>query len=68
VALQLAEARFQDAMASPRIPTTSARGLFEGRRRIDWAFIRGPLRSSSGQVHDGVKASDHYPISFTLTG
>jgi endonuclease/exonuclease/phosphatase family metal-dependent hydrolase len=68
VALQLARARFQDAMVSPRIPATPARGLFEGRRRIDWAFIRGPLRASSGQVHGSVKASDHSPISFTLTG
>jgi endonuclease/exonuclease/phosphatase family metal-dependent hydrolase len=48
-------------------PTTPARGLFEGDRRIDWAFIRGPLRASSGYVHGRVNASDHYPISFTLT-
>jgi endonuclease/exonuclease/phosphatase family metal-dependent hydrolase len=68
VALQLAGARFQDAVASPRTPTTPPHGLFEGRRRIDWAFIRGPLRPSSGQVHGNVKASDHYPISFILTG
>jgi endonuclease/exonuclease/phosphatase family metal-dependent hydrolase len=69
VALQLTRAGFQDAVSSPRsTPTTPAHGLFEGRRRIDWAFIRGPLRASSGQVHGNVKASDHYPISFTLTG
>jgi endonuclease/exonuclease/phosphatase family metal-dependent hydrolase len=66
VALQLARARFQDAVASPLTSTTPAHGLFEGRRRIDWAFIRGPLRASSGQVHGNVKASDHYPISFIL--
>jgi endonuclease/exonuclease/phosphatase family metal-dependent hydrolase len=68
VALALANARFQDAVASSRsTPTTPARGLFEGDRRIDWAFIRGPLRASSGYVHGRVNASDHYPISFTLT-
>jgi endonuclease/exonuclease/phosphatase family metal-dependent hydrolase len=67
VALQLARAGFQDAVASPRTPTTPAHGLFEGRRRIDWAFVRGPQRASSGQVHGNVKASDHYPISFILT-
>jgi len=66
-ALTLAGAGFQDAVASPRTATTPAHGLFEGRRRIDWAFIRGPLRSSSGRVHGNVKASDHYPISFMLT-
>jgi len=67
VAMTLARAGFEDAVASPRIPTTPAHGLFAGRRRIDWAFIRGPLRSSSGQVHGNVKASDHFPISFILT-
>jgi endonuclease/exonuclease/phosphatase family metal-dependent hydrolase len=67
VAPALARARFQDAVVSPRTPTTPAHGLFEGRRRIDWAFIRGPLRASSGQVHRSVTASDHYPISFILT-
>jgi endonuclease/exonuclease/phosphatase family metal-dependent hydrolase len=67
VALQTATAGFQDAVASPRTPTTPAHGLFESRRRIDWAFVRGPLAASSGQVHGDVKASDHYPISFILT-
>src|SRR5271154_1244678 len=69
VALALANAKFQDAVASARsTPTTRARGLFEGRRPIDWAFVRGPLRASSGHVHGSVKASDHYPLSFRLTG
>jgi endonuclease/exonuclease/phosphatase family metal-dependent hydrolase len=67
VALQLARAGLQDAVGSPRTPTTPAPGLFEGRRRIDWAFVRGPLRTSSGHVHGSVNASDHYPISFMLT-
>ena len=69
VALALANAGFQDAVASSRsTPTTPAHGLFEGRRRIDWGFVRGPLRASSGHVHGSVNASDHYPISFMLTG
>ena len=68
VALALANARFQDAVASSRsTPTTPAHGLFEGRRPIDWAFVRGPLRASSGHVHGSVNTSDHYPISFMLT-
>jgi endonuclease/exonuclease/phosphatase family metal-dependent hydrolase len=67
-ALALANARFQDAVASSRnTPTTPAHGLFEGRRRIDWAFVRGPLQASSGHVHGSVNASDHFPISFMLT-
>lgn len=67
VAQTLARDGFRDAVASPRIPTTPRHGLFESRHRIDWAFVRGPLRASSGQVHAHVKASDHYPISFTLS-
>lgn len=63
-----ARAGFQneDAIEARRTPTTPARGLFEPGRRIDWAFIRGPVRASSGRVHDQVRASDHYPITFTL--
>jgi endonuclease/exonuclease/phosphatase family metal-dependent hydrolase len=68
VAFAVAKAGFRDAVRVPHTPTTPARGLFEGGRRIDWAFIRGPLQASSGQVHGSVKASDHYPISFMLTG
>jgi endonuclease/exonuclease/phosphatase family metal-dependent hydrolase len=62
-----ATAGFQDAVAAPRTPTTPSRGLLEPGRRIDWAFVRGPIRAASGRVHNQVKASDHYPISFTLT-
>ena len=60
-------AGFRDAIAAPRTPTTPSRRLFEPGRHIDWAFIRGPIRAGSGQVHSRVKASDHYPLSFTLT-
>jgi endonuclease/exonuclease/phosphatase family metal-dependent hydrolase len=67
VAFAVAKARFQDAVTAPHTPTTPARGLFEGRRQIDWAFVRGPVRACSGQVHRRVNASDHYPISFMLT-
>jgi len=77
-----ATAGFQEAIAEPHTPTTPSHRLFEPGRRIDWAFVRGPIRAGSGRVHNQVKASDHYPgrvhnrvkasdhypISFTLTG
>ncbi len=66
-AMAFATAGFQDAIAAPRTPTTTARGLFEAGRRIDWAFVRGPIRADSGRVHNQVKASDHYPVSFILS-
>src|ERR1700722_7234612 len=67
-AFAVARGGFQDAVTAPHTPTTPARGLFEGGRQIDWAFVRGSLQASSGHVHGGVNASDHYPISFMLTG
>lgn len=66
-ALAFATAGFHDAIAAPRTPTTPSRRLFESGHRIDWAFIRGPIRAGAGEVHNRIKASDHYPISFTLT-
>jgi endonuclease/exonuclease/phosphatase family metal-dependent hydrolase len=66
-AMALAMAGFQDAV-TPHTPTTPPRGLFEPGRRIDWAFVRGDVRAASGRVHNQVRASDHFPISFTLTG
>jgi endonuclease/exonuclease/phosphatase family metal-dependent hydrolase len=60
-------AGFQDSIAAPRTSTTPSHRLFEPGRHIDWAFIRGQIRAGSGQVHSRVRASDHYPISFTLT-
>jgi endonuclease/exonuclease/phosphatase family metal-dependent hydrolase len=62
-----ASAAFQDATTPSRTPTRPSRHLLEPGRRIDWAFIRGPVRAASGKVHNQVRASDHYPISFTLT-
>ena len=58
---------FQDAISASGAPTTPARHLFETGHRIDWAFIRGPVRATAGRVHGQIRASDHFPISFTLT-
>ena len=66
-ALAFARSGFKDAIEAPRTPTTPSRHLFESGKKIDWAFVRGPVRASSGEVHEKVRASDHYPISFTLT-
>jgi endonuclease/exonuclease/phosphatase family metal-dependent hydrolase len=67
VPLAFGRAGFRDAIAPSSIATTPARGLLKGGRRIDWAFIRGPIQAHSGRVHNLVRASDHYPISFMLT-
>jgi endonuclease/exonuclease/phosphatase family metal-dependent hydrolase len=65
VAFVIAKAGFQDAAAPLHAPTTPARSLFQRGRRIDWAFVRGPLRASSGHVHGSVNASDHSDLLFS---
>ena len=63
---KLSAAGFCSAVPSARTATTPARHLLEAGRHIDWAFVRGPMRADKGRVHNGVKASDHFPISFDL--
>ena len=62
----MTSAGFREAVPTARVPSTPPRGLFESGRHIDWAFVRGPIQTDSGQIHKSVKASDHYPISFNL--
>lgn len=65
-AAALSQAQFQDAFANHQVPTTPHSLLEEGRI-IDWIFTRGLPRSSEPKVHHSVRASDHYPLSMTLT-
>ena len=62
----ISHAQFQDAFANQHVPTTTG-SLLEQGRVIDWIFTRGPVRASRPQVHRSVLASDHYPLSITLT-
>jgi len=49
------------------VRTTPPKSLFDRGSVIDWIFTRGPLRAKQPQVHNRVSASDHYPLSITLT-
>jgi endonuclease/exonuclease/phosphatase family metal-dependent hydrolase len=62
----LARTGFRDAAPTARVATTPPRHLLDGGRHIDWAFVRGPVQIDKSRVHNHVKASDHYPISFDL--
>jgi len=57
---------FRSALGIPSPHTTPARGLFQRQRTIDWAFVSGPVEATLGHVHTDIRASDHYPISFTI--
>jgi endonuclease/exonuclease/phosphatase family metal-dependent hydrolase len=62
----IARAGFIHAVPTSRLATTPARHLLEPGRQIDWAFVRGPMQIDKGRVHNSIKASDHYPISFEI--
>lgn len=62
----LSSVGFRKAVPAERTPTTTRRGLFDAGRHIDWAFVRGPVHTDNGRIHNSVTASDHYPISFSL--
>jgi endonuclease/exonuclease/phosphatase family metal-dependent hydrolase len=62
----IARAGFTDAAPTSRLATTPARHLLEPGRHIDWAFVRVPMQTDKGRIHNSIKASDHYPISFEI--
>ena len=56
-----------DVIGPHSVPTTPRRRLFHSGRAIDRALVRGPVRAEDTTVHRSVEASDHYPLSFTLS-
>jgi endonuclease/exonuclease/phosphatase family metal-dependent hydrolase len=58
---QLQKAGFREAVNQPLLPT-SVRG-----RRIDWIFVRGPLRTTEGTIHHEILGSDHFPVTMVLS-
>lgn len=57
---------FRNVFADSRSPTRPAHNFLGNPRAIDWALISGPAVPGRQQVHTTIKASDHYPISFSL--
>ena len=57
---------FINAVPTDRLATTPARHLLEPGRHIDWAFVRGSVQVNKGRVHNSIKVSDHYPVSFEI--
>lgn len=62
----IAHAGLHNVLGQSHLHTRPARGLFGNPRSIDWAFVSGRVEARLGRVHATGKASDHYPISFTL--
>jgi endonuclease/exonuclease/phosphatase family metal-dependent hydrolase len=57
---------FRNVFEGLHSPTRPAHTPFGSPRSIDWALVSGPLGTAQCRVHTSVKASDHYPLSFTL--
>ena len=55
-----------DLIGPHSVPTTPRR-LFHSGQAIDRALVRGPVRAEDITVYHSVEASDHYPLSFTLS-
>ena len=49
------------------LPTTVP-SRFNRPRAIDWILTKGPMIASGLKLHDAIRASDHYPLSFVLSG
>ena len=64
-ASSLRDAGFHDAVRLPEFPTSAAHGLSHYGHTIDWIFV-SDTADSQGQVHNDIRASDHYPVSATL--
>ena len=62
----IARSGLHNVLGQSHLYTRPARGLFGNARFIDWAFVSGRVEATLGRVHATGKASDHYPISFTL--
>ena len=58
---------FTSPFTGQQIRTTPAKSLLDRGSTIDWIFTRGPIRPIQPQVHTSVEASDHFPLSLTLS-
>ena len=57
--------RFENPLRNKGIRTTPSTH-FGRNDAIDWILFKGAMRVVTAQVHDSIKASDHYPVSLTL--
>jgi len=63
----LTQQQFQTAFANQYIRTTPPKSILDRGSAIDWIFTRGSVSAMHPKVHTSVAASDHYPLSLTLT-
>ena len=57
---------FQIPFNHGKFRPTTTQSRFDSGRAVDWILFRGPLEDATPEVHDRVRASDHYPLSLIL--
>jgi endonuclease/exonuclease/phosphatase family metal-dependent hydrolase len=62
----LRAAGFRSVFGEARFITRPPHHPLGSPRSIDWALVSGSVEQADAQVYGSVKASDHYPLSFTL--
>ena len=58
---------FLNPFETLRQTTTISHWFSAGDRMIDWILYRGPLTVTDPDIHSAVVASDHYPLSLTVS-
>jgi endonuclease/exonuclease/phosphatase family metal-dependent hydrolase len=67
---------FASTIGTPRLsnpfarisgPPTTVPSRFNSSRAIDWILTKGPLIASEPEIHESIRASDHYPLSLNLS-
>lgn len=61
----LRDGGFESPFSKLDVPTIVP-GFLGNARAIDWVLTRGVAALMSPQIHNSIRASDHYPLSLTL--
>ncbi len=48
-------------------PLTTVPSRFKSSRALDWILTKGPFIASESEIHESIRASDHYPLSLNLS-
>ena len=59
-------APFENPFDNGNLRATTTRSRLGRARAIDWILSRGPLGSAEAELHESIRASDHYPLSLVL--
>lgn len=65
-ASMISDTRFHNPLNDGRVRPTTMPSRLRSARAIDWILTRGPLAYAEPDLHDSIRASDHYPLSLTL--